>query len=121
MPRSRARLPGYAVARKPRRQRNVVSSEIVSSRGTYTRDFVVGPHLVPSRVFIPAGPHPVTKPSAAYVRGFPRGVDRRHVREGSRFAGVTIGKERVVGGRWVCWFPAELPAISDPRKVREVR
>jgi len=51
-----------------------------------------------------------------------RSVIPRH--EGSHFVGVSIGKERVAGGRWVWSYPGsvgEHPAGSNTPEVQEVQ
>ncbi|MDF2758725.1 MAG: hypothetical protein K0S99_1357 [Thermomicrobiales bacterium] len=52
------------------------------------------------------------------------GIGRNVLYAARKLEGVSIGKERVAGGRWV-WSPTaiadELPGVSNTREVREVR
>jgi hypothetical protein len=52
------------------------------------------------------------------------GIGRDHLYAARKREGVSIGKERVAGGRWVWSYPAsdgELPAVSHTPEVQEVQ
>jgi hypothetical protein len=52
------------------------------------------------------------------------GIGRNVLYGARKLEGVSLGKERVAGGRWVWSYPAavgEDPAVSSTREVREVR